>query len=116
MNYNFGCMGKKKKQQKYNLIYAKETMGHVKAIDKRHHSFIKEETEEQLTYEPLKQTRNKKSLTKPTWLGENVWELRFGQGNIFRVFYKVEFNDVLILAIGIKKKERLYIGGKVVSL
>jgi mRNA-degrading endonuclease RelE of RelBE toxin-antitoxin system len=47
-----------------------------------------------------------------------TWELRFGPRNSFRAFYDVD-NDariVLILAIGVKKGNRLFIGGEEFSV
>ncbi len=47
-----------------------------------------------------------------------TWEIRFGPENRFRVFYDVdeETHVVTILAIGVKYKERLLIGGEEVDL
>jgi hypothetical protein len=46
------------------------------------------------------------------------WELRCGDDNEFRVFYSINprQREVYILAVGIKIRERLYIGGKEVEL
>lgn len=40
------------------------------------------------------------------------WELRFGPSNRFRVFYHVDEDrrKVAILAIGVKQRDRLFIG------
>jgi hypothetical protein len=56
-------------------------------------------------------------LTRETEFGAR-WELRFGDDNELRVFYSVypEEAEVHILAIGIKVRECLYIGGKEVKL
>ena len=44
----------------------------------------------------------------------STWELRCGPGNCFRVFYEVDHAEhtVWVLAIGIKVRERLLIGGE----
>jgi hypothetical protein len=46
------------------------------------------------------------------------WELRLGPDNRFRVLYRVEADKhrVRILAVGVKERNRLYIGGKEVKL
>lgn len=46
-----------------------------------------------------------------------MWELRFGPGNQFRVFHELDraAGVVYILAIGIKERERLCIGGQEVT-
>jgi hypothetical protein len=42
------------------------------------------------------------------------WELRLGPDNRFRVFYQVkaESREVRILAVGVKDRSRLFIGGE----
>jgi len=67
--------------------------------------------EEQLSNEPLVQTRNRKRL-RPNPLAP--WELRVGN---VRVFYDVEEpTKVTILAIGTKDRNKLYIEGKEIQL
>jgi hypothetical protein len=63
------------------------------------------------------ETKNRKPLTKPVEF-EAEWELRFGPDNRFRVFYQtdMEHSKVLVLAIGVKKGNRLWIGEKEVKL
>jgi putative component of toxin-antitoxin plasmid stabilization module len=43
------------------------------------------------------------------------WELRFGPGNRFRVFYAVKGDEVVLLAFGEKKGNQLFIEGKEVE-
>jgi len=101
---------------RYELIYARELKEHLKVIDRKHHSLIRRTIEEQLWFEPDVETRNRKPLQRgPIYDGE--WEIRFGPDNRFRVFYEIdsEREAVLILAIGVKKGDRLWIGGQEVS-
>ncbi|GAA6620783.1 hypothetical protein NUACC26_066010 [Scytonema sp. NUACC26] len=79
---------------------------------------IRETIAEQLSYTPLEITRNRKPLEQPAPFSA-TWELRFGSQNRFRVFYEVntaEEQTVLILAIGVKDREILLIGGEEVEL
>jgi len=39
-------------------------------------------------------------------------ELRLGPDNRFRVFYRVEGQRVRVLGIGVKRRQRLWVGGK----
>jgi hypothetical protein len=66
-----------------------------------------------LKFEPDSETRNRKPLRAPGILNAG-WELRFGPDNRFRVFYDLdqESRRVQILAIGVKERNRLYIGGE----
>jgi mRNA-degrading endonuclease RelE of RelBE toxin-antitoxin system len=56
-------------------------------------------------------------LKRPAEL-EADWEIRFGPDNRFRVFYSVEQENrqVLILAIGIKRGDKLIIGREEINL
>jgi mRNA-degrading endonuclease RelE of RelBE toxin-antitoxin system len=97
----------------YSLIYDPQVRDHVAKIEKKYRSLIRKEIERQLRHEPEVETRNRKPLLRPSSLG-SAWELRIGPENRFRIFYKAdpELLTVNILAIGVKIKERLYIGGK----
>ena len=101
------------KKPVYSFIYDPQVRDHVAKIEKKYHSLIRKEIERQLRYEPEVETRNRKPLSRPSSLG-SAWELRIGPENRFRIFYKAdrELWTVNILAIGVKIKERLYIGGK----
>jgi len=70
-----------------------------------------------LSLEPESETRNRKRLARPTRLGA-TWELRFGPNNRFRALYSVDVEayEVSILAIGIKRGNRLLAGGREVEL
>ena len=95
------------------LRYDDAVREHLRWIDRKYHVLIRHTIEEQLTYEPAVKTRNRKPLIRPSTFGA-TWELRFGPENCFRVFYRLapERALVSILAIGIKKGNRLFIGGK----
>ncbi len=101
----------------FRLVYDTEFVSQIKTIERKHHSFIRETIESQLTYEPDVETRNRKPLTRAADFGAR-WELRFGDDNQFRVFYSVfpETMEVHILAVGMKIRERLFINGKEVKL
>ena len=99
-------------RRKFELIFAPETVEHMDAIDAKHHSLVERTIDQQLTYTPLKPTRNRKPLVEPGPFGA-TWELRLGPQNKFRIFYEVdsEVAEVHILAIGVKERGKLFIGG-----
>ena len=84
---------------------------HLARVERKYHSLIRRTIEEQLSYEPEVETRNRKPLLRPTELGA-TWEIRFGPKNRFRVFYETDqaSRQVYILAIGVKVGSRLFIG------
>jgi hypothetical protein len=73
--------------------------------------------QEQLRFEPGTETTNRKPLQQPA-LFEAQWELRFGPDNRFRAFYEIdhESRKVYILALAVKERNRLLIGGEEVKL
>src|SRR5207244_4452536 len=106
------------KKQPFSLVFAPAVKTHLKVIEAKWDSLIEEKIEEQLTYEPYVETKNRKPLRRrPAPFGAE-WEIRFGQDNRFRVLYKIvdEDHEVHILAIGVKQGNRLLVGGKEMDL
>lgn len=101
----------------FSIVYDRKVKAHLRSIESRYHSLVRAEIENQLTYEPDVETRNRKPLLRETEL-EADWELRFGPDNRFRVFYGIdpEQRQVFILAIGVKRGSRLYVGGEEIRL
>ena len=87
--------------------------GHLRAIEPKYHSLIQQVIDEQLRFEPDRETRNRKPLESPAPF-EASWEIRFGPDNRFRVFYDIDLekHEVEILAVGRKERNPLIIGGK----
>jgi len=104
-------------KSRFDLIYAPQVKTHLQAIERKYHSLIRHTIETQLQSEPNVETRNRKPLERPVELGAD-WEIRFGPDNRFRVFYSVEQENrqVFILAIGVKRGNRLIIGREEVNL
>ena len=100
----------------FELVYAPQVREHLKVIEPRHYGLIRQEIEAQLQFEPEVETRNRKPLKRAIAF-ESEWEIRFGPNNRFRVFYEVDGDAgaVHILAIGVKIRDRLYIGGEEVE-
>lgn len=80
----------------------------------KYHSLIRDTLKEQLEYQAEVKTRNRKPLAKAVAF-KAEWELRFGPRNRLRVFYKVEGADVVLLALGEKRGNRLWIEGSEVK-
>jgi len=85
----------------------------LRALTARQQTIILDEVEVQLLHQPTVETRNRKPM-RPNPLAP--WELRIGD---LRVYYDVETEPeakVIVLAIGIKERNRVLIGGKVLEL
>jgi hypothetical protein len=104
------------RQQPYTLAYAPIVHGHLAAIEPKYDSLIRRKVEEQLTFEPNVETRNRKPVRPPAAF-QAEWELRFGPNNRFRVFYQIdqEAREVRIVAVGVKVRNRLLVAGEEVS-
>ncbi|MGH7967067.1 MAG: type II toxin-antitoxin system RelE family toxin [Candidatus Binatia bacterium] len=105
------------KKEPFSLVYSPVVHKHLGAIDAKYDSFIRKKTEEQLTYEPDVQTRNRKPVRPPAAF-QAEWELRFGPDNRFRVFYQIDHarREVRVVAIGVKERDWLLVGGEEVTL
>ena len=88
---------------------AKKDLWFFKAYERK---IILSSIKEQLSREPLKETRNRKELRYNPIAS---WELRSGK---YRTFYKVQ-NDivtVIVVSVGMKEHNKLYIRGKEVKI
>ena len=100
-------------RRSFELVYAPQVNAHLKAIERKYYGLIRQEIEAQLRFEPGVETRNRKPLKRAVAF-EVEWEIRFGPNKRFRVFYEIdqEARTVYILAVGVKVRDRLYIGGE----
>ncbi len=103
--------------QPFTIIYAPITKQHLRSIEPKYFPLIRDTIQEQLAFEPTTETRNRKPLKRPV-LFAATWEIRFGPNNRFRVFYDVDRLEALvsILAIGIKERNVIIIGGEEITL
>ena len=99
------------KQRKYTLSLAPEAIEHLDRIDSKYHGLLQRTINEQLTHAPARETRNRKPLDQPAPFGAS-WEIRCGPDHRFRVFYDVDAaaHEVHVLAVGVKDRNRLFIG------
>ena len=101
------------KRPLFTLSFAPQAIEHLDLIESKHHGLLRRTIKEQLTHTPIEETRNRKPLIQPAPFGAS-WELRCGPDNRFRVFYDVDSasRTVQVLAIGVKDRKRLLIGGE----
>ena len=95
----------------YEIQFVASAKRQLRALTVPEQTGIVAAIEEQLSHEPLVETRNRKRL-RPNPIAP--LELRIGRA---RVFYDVEESaKVTILAIGTKQGNKLYIEGKEIQL
>jgi mRNA-degrading endonuclease RelE of RelBE toxin-antitoxin system len=97
----------------FTLLFAPEAIEHLVAIESKYHGLLQRAIKKQLTDTPTEETRNRKPLDEPAPFDAS-WELRCGPDNRFRVFYDVDrvSREVHVLAVGLKDRSRLLIGGE----
>ena len=97
----------------YRIRFAESAEEHFAQLTARQQAIVLDAAKVQLRYEPLRETRNRKPL-RPNPLAP--WELRVGS---LRVFYEVdalESDLVNVLAIGVKRGNRLIVAGKEIHI
>jgi mRNA-degrading endonuclease RelE of RelBE toxin-antitoxin system len=97
----------------YRIRFTESADNHFAQLSARQQAIVIDAVKVQLKNEPLRETRNRRQL-RPNPLAP--WELRVG---FRRVFYEVdalESDLVNILAIGVKKGNRLIVSGKEIQI
>jgi mRNA-degrading endonuclease RelE of RelBE toxin-antitoxin system len=96
----------------FEIEFTPEAIDDLKSFRKSEQQSVFDQINEQLFYEPMADTRNRKKL-RPNDVAE--YELRVGR---FRVFYDVDeqAKTVKIEAVGYKEGSRLFIHGREYSL
>ena len=96
----------------YRIQYSPSAEDHLRSLTARQRSTVLDSIDRQLTYQPTTETRNRKPMRRNPLA---AWEMRIGG---LRVYYRVQEAEHLIqvLAVGVKRHHRVYLGGKVVEL
>jgi len=123
----------KSRTKKFAIIYLPQVRFHLRGIPKRDRQWIRDDIEKHLAVAPARPSRQRDTLMPPLpsvwdkWLAEGlwteekplqIWRLRCGPHNRYRVFYIVDevTQTVFVIAIGRKERETLYIAGEPVPL
>lgn len=100
------------KKPRYRIEYSPLSRDHLAALGARQRSLVLDTVDRQLVHEAHTVTRNRKRL-QSTDLAR--FELRIGD---LRVYYEVDEKSgvVEVRAVGIKDRNRVYIGGEEIEL
>ena len=103
--------------RRFTIVYAPITKDHLRVIEAKYYALIRDTITQQLAFEPTVETRNRKPLKRPV-LFMATWEIRFGPQNLFRVYYDVDLEQMIVsvLAIGRKYGNRVVIGQEEIPL
>jgi len=91
----------------YYIEYSPDAEDHLRALTAPQRVTVLDTVDEQLQYQPTVETQNRKPM-RPNLLAP--WELRIGN---LRVYYDVEERPepiVYIRAVGVKKRNQVWIG------
>lgn len=95
----------------YRIVVTEEAKRHLRAVPTRHQRVVLDAMAAQLAHEPSVPTRNRFPMRRD--VGPlATWELRVRN---FRVFYDIDGEPqpvVRVRAIGEKRGNRLYVGGR----
>lgn len=97
----------------YRIEYSPETVEHLAALTSRQSAIVLDVVSRQLAHEPTVQTRHRARM-RPNPIGGH--RLRIGD---LRVYYDVIEEPeriVVVKAVGIKVRERVFIGGEELRL
>ena len=97
----------------HRILYARSTRRHFEFLTGREQKAVFDAVDRQLAFEPTLETRNRKRM-RPNPLA--TWELRIGP---LRVYYDILSEPepaVLVVAVGVKDRDLIRIGGDVVRL
>ena len=100
----------------YRIEFTPEADDHLALLTARERSTLLDGVGRQLLHQPSVQTRNRKRMRPSPEMPGAMWELRIGH---LRVYYEVREGEdpkVLVVAIGVKLRDRVRIGGKEIQL
>ena len=97
----------------YRIEYSPETDEHLRFLTARQRKIVFDAVDEQLALQPGIETRNRKPM-RPNPV--TPWELRIGALRVYFEIAERPDNVVTILAVGVKDRNRILIGGEEIEL
>jgi mRNA-degrading endonuclease RelE of RelBE toxin-antitoxin system len=97
----------------YRIEYSPDVEDHLRVLTPRQQTIVFDEIDTQLKHRPTVVTKNRKPV-RPNPLAP--WELRI---DALRVYYDVEEKPekrVRILAVGLKRRNKMFVGKKEIEL
>jgi len=97
----------------YKIEYSPVTIPHLRAMTARQRALVCDAVDAQLSHQPAVETRNRK-LMRPNALAP--WELRIEECRVYYDVVEIPEQVVTILAVGVKDRARVIIGGEEIEL
>jgi mRNA-degrading endonuclease RelE of RelBE toxin-antitoxin system len=93
----------------YDTQYSPDSEEHLRSLTARQRGIVFDGVDKQLIDRPSVETRNRKRM-RPNLVAP--WELRLGNLRVYYDIVEEPSQIVTILAVGVKKRNRVWIGGK----
>jgi mRNA-degrading endonuclease RelE of RelBE toxin-antitoxin system len=97
----------------YKIEYSPEAENHLQALTARQRTIVLDNVDKQLQYQPTVRTKNRKPM-RPNLLAP--WELRIGNLRVYYSAEEIPEPGVYIHAVGIKRRNQVWIGNEVIDL
>jgi mRNA-degrading endonuclease RelE of RelBE toxin-antitoxin system len=97
----------------YAIEYSHDAEEHLRTLTARQQRIVLVEIDEQLTHQPTVETRNRKQM-RPNPLAP--WELRIGNLQVYYDALEEPQQIVIVLAVGVKERDHVRIGGRMIDL
>ena len=90
----------------YQVEYSPAAVRHLRSLRAADRAWVIDAVDSRLVHEPEAASRNRKKLRENPIAD---WALRVGH---LRIYYEVKDESVLIIAIGVKNRETVYVEGE----
>jgi len=97
----------------YRIEYSPDAEEHLRVLTARQRATVLDTVDGQLAHQPNVETRNRKPM-RPNPVAP--WELRVGDLRVYYDIVEEPEGVVIILAVGIKDRNRVTIGGEEIEL
>lgn len=97
----------------YRIEYSPVTIPHLQVMTARQRAAVWDAVDVQLSHQPAVETRNRKPM-RPNSLAP--WELRVEECRVYYDVVEKPEQVVTVLAVGVKDRSRVIIGGEEIEL
>jgi len=97
----------------YRVEFSPEADDHVASLKAHQRARLLDAIERQLAHQPTIETRHRKPL-RPNAVAQ--YRLRIGELRVYYDVRKAPDNVVIVKAVGVKVRNRIYVGGKEIQL
>ena len=97
----------------YTIEYSPDAEDHLRALTARQRTIVLDSVDEQLDNQPTVKTRNRKPMRPDSRF---PWELRIGNLRVYYDVVEASKPMVCVRAIGVKERDQVRIGRKVIEL